>query len=74
MNDLVRREIIKSQNNSYDKIINYEEIKEKLRKYHPRVLIVGASAYSRIIDFERIRNIVDKYNEFIWKYAFNVYY
>lgn len=44
-------------------IINYDEIKEKLRKYHPRVLIVGASAYSRIIDFERIRNIVDKYNE-----------
>ena len=26
MNDLVRREVIKSQNNSYDKIINYEEI------------------------------------------------
>ena len=26
MNDLVRRKVIKSQNNSYDKIINYEEI------------------------------------------------
>lgn len=26
MNDLVRREVIKSHNNSYDKIINYEEI------------------------------------------------
>ena len=26
MNDLVRREVIKSQNNSYDKNINYEEI------------------------------------------------
>lgn len=26
MNDLVRREVIKSKNNSYDKIINYEEI------------------------------------------------
>ena len=26
MNDLVRREVIKSQNNGYDKIINYEEI------------------------------------------------
>ena len=26
MNDLARREVIKSQNNSYDKIINYEEI------------------------------------------------
>lgn len=44
-------------------IINYEEIKEKLYKYNPRLLIVGASAYSRIIDFERIRKIVDEYNE-----------
>lgn len=45
-----------------DGIINYDEIKEKLYEYHPRVLIVGASAYSRIIDFERIRKIVDEYN------------
>lgn len=44
-------------------IINYEEIKEKLYKYEPRILIVGASAYSRIIDFKKIRKIVDDYNE-----------
>lgn len=44
-------------------IINYDEIKEKLYKYNPRLLIVGASAYSRIIDFERIRKIIDEYNE-----------
>lgn len=44
-------------------IINYEEIKEKLYEYKPRVLVVGASAYSRIIDFARIRKIVDEYNE-----------
>ena len=37
-------------------IINYEEIEEKLYKYHPKILIVGASAYSRIIDFGRINN------------------
>lgn len=43
-------------------IINYEEIKEKLIQYQPRILIVGASAYSRIIDFEKIRKIVDDYN------------
>ena len=43
--------------------INYEEIKEKLYAHHPRLLIVGASAYPRIIDFERIRNIVDEYNQ-----------
>ena len=44
-------------------IINYDEIKEKLYKYEPRILIVGASAYSRIIDFKKIRKIVDDYNE-----------
>ena len=43
-------------------IINYEEIKEKLYKYNPKLLIVGASAYPRIIDFERIRKIIDEYN------------
>ena len=45
--------------------INYDEIKEKLYHHHPRLLVVGASAYPRIIDFERIRKIVDEYNEFI---------
>ena len=43
--------------------LNYDEIKEKLYEYHPKLLIVGASAYPRIIDFERIRNIVDEYNQ-----------
>ena len=44
-------------------IINYNEIKDKLYAYNPRILIVGASAYSRIIDFEKIKNIVDDYNQ-----------
>lgn len=44
--------------------LNYDEIKEKLYQYQPRILIVGASAYSRIIDFERIKKIVDDYNYF----------
>ena len=42
--------------------IDYEEIKNKLYEYRPRILVVGASAYPRIIDFERIRKIVDEYN------------
>ena len=42
--------------------LNYDEIKEKLYHYHPKLLIVGASAYPRIIDFEKIRKIVDEYN------------
>ncbi len=43
--------------------LNYNEIEEKLYRYHPKLLIVGASAYPRIIDFERIRKIVDEYNK-----------
>ena len=48
--------------------LNYDEIKEKLYEYHPKLLIVGASAYPRIIDFERIRKIVDEYNQGIADY------
>lgn len=44
-------------------IINYNEIKEKLYEYNPRLLIVGASAYPREIDFKKIREIVDEYNK-----------
>lgn len=47
-------------------IINYNEIKDKLYAYNPRILIVGASAYSRIIDFERIKSIVDDYNQSVY--------
>ena len=51
-----------------DGYLNYDEIKEKLYEYKPRLLIVGASAYPRIIDFERIRKIVDEYNQGIADY------
>lgn len=47
-------------------IINYEEIREKLYEYQPKILIVGASAYSRIIDFERIKSIIDDYNQSVY--------
>lgn len=45
-----------------DGYLNYDEIKEKLYTHHPRLLVVGASAYSRFIDFKKIREIVDEYN------------
>ena len=43
--------------------LNYDEIKQKLYEYKPKLLIVGASAYPRIIDFERIENIIIDYND-----------
>ena len=49
-----------------DGYLNYDELKEKLYLKHPRLLIVGGSAYPREIDFEKIRQIVDEYNQSIY--------
>ena len=43
--------------------LNYGEIKQKLYEYHPRMLVVGASAYSKRIDYELIHSIVEDYNQ-----------
>ncbi len=42
--------------------LNYDELKEKLYTNHPKLLIVGGSAYPRQIDFAKIRGILDEYN------------
>ena len=43
--------------------INYDEIRQKLEECHPKLLVVGASAYPREIDFRKIREILDEYNQ-----------
>ena len=48
-----------------DGYLNYDELKEKLYSKHPRLLIVGGSAYPREIDFKKIREIINEYNSFI---------
>lgn len=45
-----------------DGFLNYNELKEKLYNKHPRLLIVGGSAYPREIDFKKIGEIVSNYN------------
>ena len=42
--------------------LNYEEIKEKLISNHPRLLLVGASAFYKRINYEYIRQLVDTNN------------
>ena len=39
-------------------LIDYDDIARKIYKYHPKLVLAGASAYSREIDFERIFNII----------------
>ena len=43
--------------------LNYDELTQKLYHHHPKLLIVGGSAYPREIDFKKIREIVDEYND-----------
>lgn len=45
--------------------INYNELRQLIFEYKPRLVLVGASAYPRIIDFKTIRESVDAYNESI---------
>lgn len=40
--------------------IDYDDLDEKARRYHPRLIVAGASAYSRIIDFDRIGKIAKR--------------
>ena len=42
--------------------LNYEEIEEKLMSNHPRLLLVGASAFSKRIDYKHLRQLVDMNN------------
>lgn len=40
-------------------LIDYDELSDKIKWYHPNLVLAGASAYSRIIDFEKIYNIIN---------------
>jgi glycine hydroxymethyltransferase len=43
-----------------DERIDYDEIDSLAEQHHPKMIIVGASAYSRVIDFARIRVTADR--------------
>lgn len=42
-------------------ILDYNDLKDKLYKYHADMIIVGASSYSRIIDYKQVADIIDEY-------------
>ena len=53
--------IFKHEEYGVDKngFIDYEDFEQKIRFYHPQLVLAGASAYSRIIDFKRMKEIID---------------
>jgi glycine hydroxymethyltransferase len=43
-----------------DERIDYDELARLAEEHHPKLIIVGASAYPRVIDFARIRAAADR--------------
>jgi len=48
-----------------DETIDYADMAEKAKKYRPKMIIVGASAYTREIDFKRCREIADSVKAYL---------
>ena len=46
--------------NSKTQLLDYDRIEAEARKYKPRILIAGHSAYPRLIDFKKFREIADQ--------------
>lgn len=40
--------------------IDYNDVRKKALKYHPKLILAGASAYPRIIDFQKFKDIADE--------------
>lgn len=51
--------------------IDYNDISAKLRIYHPKLILAGASAYARQIDFKCIHDILENYQN---EYGVQVYF
>ena len=45
--------------------IDYEEIKNLVNEYKPKVIIIGGSSYSRIINWKILRSICDVYGTYL---------
>ena len=43
-----------------DERIDYDDVREKAKKYQPKLIVAGASAYPRALDFKKFREIADE--------------
>lgn len=47
-------------------ILDYDQIKDLAKRYKPKMIVAGASAYPRIIDFKQFRKIADKVGAYLF--------
>ncbi len=46
-------------------LIDFNQVEDLAKKYKPKVIVAGASAYPRVIDFERFREIADEVGAYL---------
>jgi len=46
-------------------LLDYDAVRQQARKFRPKLIICGASAYSRIIDFKEFRQIADEVGAYL---------
>ena len=51
--------------NQHNCLINYDQIDALSKKYKPKLIIAGGSAYSRFIDFKIFKEISIKYGSLL---------
>ncbi|MCM8795466.1 MAG: serine hydroxymethyltransferase, partial [Candidatus Omnitrophica bacterium] len=52
--------------NRRTEMLNYDQIMELAKRYKPKMILAGASAYPRIIDFKQFRKICDKVGAYLF--------
>ena len=45
--------------------INYDELEQTAKRFNPRLIICGASAYPRDLDYKRFRSIADSVGAYL---------
>lgn len=48
-----------------DGLIDYKELEKAVKKYRPKLIVAGASAYPRAIDFEKMAEIAHGYGAYL---------
>ena len=46
-------------------LVDFDDLLEKARKYRPKMIICGASAYPRTVEFEKFREVADEVGAFL---------
>jgi len=51
--------------NRETELVDYEQVLQLAREYHPKLIVAGSSSYSRLFDWQKLRSIADEVSAFL---------